>query len=202
MIQYNPYLKLNKLLIFTNDGKIAYNQSFHDGVNIIRGHNSSGKSTIANFIFYVLGGDFNKWTAKAFRCKEVIAEIEINSAKITLKRSISDKGGQPMSLFWGSYEESKITGTENWEIYPYKRSETKKSFSNALFVALGFPELRGDVDSNITMHQILRLIYIDQKSLTGDLLLTDSFDSSITRTTVADLMLGVYDDSLYADKLF
>lgn len=201
MIQYNPYLKLNKLLIFTNDGKIAYNQSFHDGVNIIRGHNSSGKSTIANFIFYVLGGDFSKWTAKAFRCKEVIAEIEINSAKITLKRSISERGMQPMSLFWGSYEESKIAGSENWEIYPYKRSETKKSFSNALFVALGFPELRGDVDSNITMHQILRLIYIDQKSLTGDLLLTDNFDSSITRTTVADLMLGVYDDSLYADKL-
>lgn len=201
MIQYNPFLKLNKLLIFTNEGKTAYNQSFHDGVNIIRGHNSSGKSTIANFIFYALGGDFNKWTAKAYNCKEVIVEIEINSAKITLKRSISEKGMQPMSMFWGNYEESKIAGSESWEIYPYKRSETKKSFSNALFVALGFPELRGDVDSNITMHQILRLIYVDQKSLTGDLMLTDNFDSSITRTTVANLMLGVYDDSLYADKL-
>ena len=64
MTQYNPFLKLNRLSIFTHDGKIAYDENFHDGVNIIRGHNSSGKSTIGNFIFYVLGGDFKKWTKK------------------------------------------------------------------------------------------------------------------------------------------
>src|SRR5690606_559055 len=98
-------------------------------------------------------------------------------------------------------EDSKKEGSENWEIFPYKRSEHKKSFSNALFLALGFPELRGDVDSNITMHQILRLIYIDQKSSTQDLMMSDNFDSSITRTTVADLLFGVYDDTLYTDKL-
>lgn len=51
------------------------------------------------------------------------------------------------------------------------------------------------------MHQILRLIYIDQKSSTQDLMLTENFDSSITRTTVADLLFGVYDDTLYTDKL-
>ena len=68
-------------------------------------------------------------------------------------------------------------------------------------MSLGFPELRGDVDSNITMHQILRLLYVDQKSLTLDLLMTDSFDSAITRKTIADLLFGVYDDSLYSDKI-
>lgn len=58
MTQYNPFLKLNRLTIFTKSGKTAYDQNFHEGVNIIRGHNSAGKSTIGNFIFYVLGGDF------------------------------------------------------------------------------------------------------------------------------------------------
>ena len=58
MTQYNPFLKLNRLTIYTKSGKIAYDQNFHEGVNIIRGHNSAGKSTIGNFIFYVLGGDF------------------------------------------------------------------------------------------------------------------------------------------------
>ncbi len=201
MTQYNPFLKLNRLIIFSNEGKTAYDQNFHSGVNIIRGHNSSGKSTIANFIFYILGGDFNKWTSQALKCKDIIAEVEINDAKITLKRNVSEKAMQPMSIFWGSYEDSKKSGSENWEIFPYKRSDYKKSFSNALFLALGFPELRGDVDSNITMHQILRLIYIDQKSSTQDLMMSDNFDSSITRTTVADLLFGVYDDTLYTDKL-
>lgn len=201
MIQYNPFLKLNRLVIFTNDGKIAYDEQFNYGINIIRGQNSSGKSTIANFIFYVLGGDFNKWTTAALRCRDVFAEIEINSVTITLKRVVSENKYQPMSIFFGNYEKSKASGSEGWQIYSYKRNENKKSFSNALFLALGLPELRGDVDSNITMHQILRLVYIDQKSLTQDLLLTESFDSSITRSTISELLFGVYDDTLYSDRL-
>lgn len=201
MTQYNPFIKLNQLIIFTHNGKIAYNETFHEGINIIRGNNGSGKSTISNFIFYVLGGDFNKWTTYALKCTDIFAEIEINGTILTLKRIVSEKSMQPMYIFWGSYLDSKKSGSEHWEIFPYKRSDYKKSFSNALFLALGFPELRGDVDSNITMHQILRLIYIDQKSSTQDLMLTDNFDSSITRTTVADLLFGVYDDTLYSDKL-
>jgi len=201
MTQYNPFLKLNRLIIFTKSGKIAYDENFNDGINIIRGQNSSGKSTIGNFIFYVLGGDFKKWTTASLQCGDVYAEVFINSEPITLKRVISEKGNQPMSIFWGTYEEAKKAGSEGWQIYSYRRSDSKKSFSNALFLSLGFPELRGDVDSNITMHQILRLLYIDQKSLTLDLFMTESFDSSITRKTIADLLFGVYDDTLYSDKL-
>ena len=201
MIQYNPYLRLNRLTIFTKTGKVAYDQNFHEGVNIIRGHNSSGKSTIGNFIFYALGGDFKKWTTAASMCSDVYAEVFINTEPITIKRSVSDSGNQPMSIFWGNYDEAINSSSEGWQIFPYRRSEIRKSFSNALFLSLGFPELRGDVDSNITMHQILRMLYIDQKSLTLDLLMTENFDSSITRKTIADLLFGVYDDSLYADKL-
>jgi hypothetical protein len=201
MTQYNPFLKLNRLIIFTKSGAVAYDENFNDGINIIRGQNSSGKSTIGNFIFYVLGGDFKKWTTASLHCGDVFAEVFINSEPITLKRVISEKGNQPMSIFWGTYEESKKAGSEGWQIYSYSRSDSKKSFSNALFLALGFPELRGDVDSNITMHQILRLLYLDQKSLTLDLFMTESFDSSITRKTIADLLFGVYDDTLYSDKL-
>lgn len=201
MTQYNPFLKLNRLTIYTKSGKIAYDQNFHEGVNIIRGHNSAGKSTIGNFIFYVLGGDFKKWTTAAAHCNDVYAEIFINSEPITIKRTVSESGNQPMSIFWGTYDEAIKSASEGWQIFPYRRTETKKSFSNALFLALGFPELRGDVDSNITMHQVLRMLYVDQKSLTLDLLMTENFDSSITRKTIADLLFGVYDDSLYSDKI-
>lgn len=203
MTQYNPYLRINRLIIFTHNGKVAYDEQFHEGVNIIRGHNSAGKSTIGNFIFYVLGGDFKKWTTAALYCKDVYSEVFINSEPITIKRTVSESGNQPMSIFWGTYEEAIKSGSEGWQVFSYRRVEStgKKSFSNALFTALGFPELKGDVDSNITMHQILRMLYVDQKSLTLDLLMTESFDSSITRKTIADLLFGVYDDSLYSDKI-
>jgi hypothetical protein len=201
MTQHNPFLKINRLAIFTKSGQIAYDEVFHDGLNIIRGNNGAGKSTIGNFIFYVLGGDFKKWTTAALYCGDVYAEVQINSEPITIKRTVSNAGNQPMSIFWGTYEEAKVAGSEGWQIFPYRRTDNKKSFSNALFLSLGFPELRGDVDSNITMHQVMRMLYIDQKSLTLDLLMTESFDSSITRKTIADLLFGVYDDSLYSDKI-
>lgn len=202
MMKLFPLIKLNRLVIFTFEGKIAYNENFHSGVNIVRGNNSSGKSTIINFIYYVLGGDLRKWTKAAEECAVVYAEVEVNSAKITLKRQVAtDKTMQPMSIFWGDYETAKKSAQESWEVYGYKSLKERKSFSNALFVALGFPELKGDVDNNITMHQILRLMYSDQRSLTQDLLMTETFDSSITRQTIGDLLFGIYDDILYSEKL-
>lgn len=47
-------LFLNRLHILTDEGAIAYDETYHKGVNIIRGDNSSGKSTITHFIFLSL----------------------------------------------------------------------------------------------------------------------------------------------------
>lgn len=49
MMKNNLYLR--RLVVFTNQGKIAYDEKFHNGINIICGDNSSGKSTITHFIF-------------------------------------------------------------------------------------------------------------------------------------------------------
>lgn len=51
-------LFLQRLRIVTLENKIAYDEQFHKGVNIIRGQNSSGKSTIIRFIFFALGGSY------------------------------------------------------------------------------------------------------------------------------------------------
>ncbi|NNU33697.1 AAA family ATPase [Mucilaginibacter sp. S1162] len=53
----------------------VYDESFHKGVNIIRGENSSGKSTIANFIFYILGGFFNNWTTEASKVHRYLLKL-------------------------------------------------------------------------------------------------------------------------------
>ena len=52
----------------TNDGEVAYDEEFHRGVNIIRGQNSSGKSTIVRFIFFVLGGYYTDFVPQAVKC--------------------------------------------------------------------------------------------------------------------------------------
>jgi hypothetical protein len=202
-------LFLNKLLIITREGEVAYNEEFHKGVNIIRGDNSSGKSTITHFIFYVLGGAFKDWVPEARMCYYVCGEVEMNGATFTLKRYIEitkDKEGNErvndksaIYFFWGDLEESMDPPKEKeWQKFGYNTTTNSKSFSNVLFDNLDLPIVKGD--NNITFHQILRLLYIDQDSPTGSLFLYEQFDSQITRETVSDLLLGVYSQELYDKK--
>lgn len=193
-------LFLNRLVILTQEGEIAYDEKFHRGINIIRGDNSSGKSTISHFIFYVLGGAFNDWVKEARKCSVVFAEIELNDAIITLKRQIvfnKDGDGnkfQAIEFFWDNYE-TAISSFEGWQKYNFSKTDERKSFSEVLFENLEMPIVKGD--NNITMHQILRLLYIDQESPTNSLFLYEHFDTTLTRQTVADLLLGVYSQELY-----
>jgi hypothetical protein len=195
-----PFLFINRIVIISAQGVIAYDQLFHQGVNIIRGDNSSGKSTVSNLIFYGLGGDYSNWTDAALDCREIYLELNINNQIITVSRSIVVEKRQPMSIFFGTYNEASQTN-KGWTQFSYSISKNKMSFSNRLFQMLDFPELKGDFDSNITMHQILRLLFIDQQSLTESFLRTENYDSPITRRTIYDLLLGVYDDGLYAARL-
>lgn len=195
-----PYLFLNRLVITSYTGAIAYDELFHKGVNIIRGKNSSGKSTISNFIFFALGGDYNNWNAESAKCNEVFAEVEINKATYTLRRKVTDQLRQPMSIFWGSFEEAKAD-LMNWKTFSYAQGDERLSFTNILFNALSFPEVKSENESNITMHQLLRLLYIDQDSPTQNLYKYENFDHPLTRQAISELLLGIYDDSLYNDRL-
>ncbi|OAV66755.1 hypothetical protein Barb4_02759 [Bacteroidales bacterium Barb4] len=199
------HLFLNRLRIVTENGAVAYDEQFHKGVNIIRGDNSSGKSTVTHFIFYALGGDFSEFVPEARKCATVFAEVETNGAVFTIKRDIirGEEGNIskriPMSFFFGNMNESlNPPADKTWQRYGYNTTENKKSFSNVLFDFLDLPVVKGDV--NITFHQILRLLYIDQDSPTNSLFYYEQFDSQITRETVSDLLLGIYNEDLYEKK--
>lgn len=201
MTQNRPYLFLNRLVVVTHTGVTAYDETFHLGVNIIRGVNSSGKSTIANFIFFILGGNFENWTTEALKCREVFAEVDINGAVLTLRRYIGEGANKPMNIFWGNYEASRKNAIE-WQTYPYRQTAQITSYTNILFKALNFPEVKNtETDSNITMHQLLRLMYIDQDTPTQSLFRFERFDLPLTRQTIAEVLLGVYDDILYVQRL-
>ncbi len=204
MMQNNLFL--HRLVVTTRDHKTAYDETFHRGVNIIRGQNSSGKSTIIRFIFYVLGGCYSDFVPEALQCRKVEAEVEANGVLLTLKRYLerNDDGRvnkySPMYIYYGGMEESKNDRRPGcWQKYGYKTTAERRSFSNVLFEAMGLPEFKAD--SNITMYQILRLIYLDQESPLSSLFFFDMFDREITRETVAELLMGLYDEQLSAAKL-
>jgi len=200
MTLLKPQLSVRRLAVYSK-GKAVYDQVFHKGVNIVRGMNSSGKSTIADFIFFSLGGDVSKWKAEAEACELVLTELEISGAVFTVKREITTKPRQPMQIFWGPFDRALSSSVAGWQIYPFQRSPQKESFSQALFRALDLPDAKGDADSNLTMHQLLRLMYVDQMTQVSELMRSEGFDTALTRTTVGDLLFGIYDDDLYAKEL-
>ena len=67
MTWYKPTLILTRLLI-TKSGGAVYDEKYHYGLNVIRGRNSSGKTTIARAIVYALGGDIKQWTPELLKC--------------------------------------------------------------------------------------------------------------------------------------
>ncbi|MEA2876058.1 MAG: hypothetical protein QOF14_1254 [Hyphomicrobiales bacterium] len=196
MTRYEPTLIVTRLVVERNE-RAVYDEVFHEGVNVIRGENSSGKSTVLNFIFYGLGGDLSDWSAVARLCTRVITEVRINGNAATLSREISTSGQQPMEIFGGDYAASKAAPRSDWVRYPYRSTSNRESFSQALFRLMGIPEVSSDLSGNITMHQMLRLLYADQLSPVEHIFRLDQFDRANLRDTVGRLLCGAYDSALY-----
>lgn len=198
MITFNPRITIRRLVI-TKGGRTAYDQEFHDGVNIIRGDNGTGKSTIMEFIFYGIGGSVGNWTKEARSCDNVFCEVILNDKVFTFSRDIVDQNKSKMAIFEGNYE-AAISNKEKWLVFPYARNEFKKSFSQIIFDILGMPYHKTDDYANLTLHQLLRLIYVDQ--ITPPTMIfrqEEIFDSESSRVAIGEYLLGL--DDLEVHKL-
>lgn len=200
MTRFEPTLIVTRVVVERND-KPVYDEAFHEGVNIISGTNSSGKSTVLNFIYYGLGGDLSDWSAVARLCSRVIIEVRINGLMATLSRDISpDSTMQPMDIFGGDYAASRQATQSEWTKYPYRSSQNKESFSQALFRLLKIPEVSSDLSGHITLHQVLRLLYADQLSPIDQIFRAEAFDRADLRDTVGRLLCGAYESAVYDNE--
>jgi len=196
MTQLKPYLLINRLIV-QRAGHKVYDEPFHPGVNIIRGKNSSGKSTIADFIFYALGGELTKWKHEAKSCNHTILEVNLSGKIFTLKREVNEKSKQGMDIFQGKLDDAIKAGMSDWLRYPYQATENKESYYQAILKELGIPFSKSDNNNSITLHQLLRLMYVDQMTSLDRLFKFDPFDSPNKRNAIGELMIGLSDHDLY-----
>lgn len=200
MTLFKPTLLVNRMVIERN-GIAVYDEQFHVGINIIRGENSSGKSTVLNFLFYGLGGDLTDWSETAQLCTRVVVEVRLNGAIATLSREVSSKRGRGMEIFGGSYVDSKSAPIGNWHRFPYARTKELESFSQSIFRLLDMPDVANEQSGNLTMHQVLRLLYADQLSPVEQLFKFERFDSPDIRDAVGRLLCGTYESEIYENEL-
>jgi hypothetical protein len=187
-------LFVNRFLVVSK-GKIVYDEIFHRGLNIIRGQNGSGKSTIIELIYYALGADHIDWKEEALKCDYVIAEIRINNHVLSIKREIKADGILPLYLFWGKIDDATVT---SWEVYSMRRSNERESFSQIVLRFLNIPD--SNENHSLTMHQILRILYIDQLSPVNILIRPESFDPVTMKEAVSKTLMGAYDVQLLVDE--
>lgn len=191
-------LFINRFAIYCA-GKFVYDEEFHLGVNIIRGENGTGKSTIIDLLNYSLGAEITDWTLEQLRCDWVAVELSVNGHTVTLKRDITQTG-QEKVLFFDGEMEAALHNVDNWNKYPMRRNNDRHSFSQHIFELLNMPRHQTDDSKNLTMHQILRLMYVDQLSGPGKLLKEDQkYDNVTTRRAIGEYLLGI--DSLDAYNL-
>lgn len=190
------FLVLDRMLV-TRGSSVLYDECFHAGVNIIHGSNGSGKSTLADFIFFGLGGDLREWKPYASRAEAVLLQISTPAGTITTRRFVSTDGGRPMDIYFGKLNDALDAPDERWQTQPYRRAEHGFSFSQVLFKAIGLPEAISDGASNITMHQLLRLLYVDQLTPVQRIFRVENFDTWQTRQAVGEMLAGIGGYQLY-----
>lgn len=197
----NQYLLLNRMVV-SGYGRIVYDQSFRCGVNIIRGKNSSGKSTITDMIFFVLGGENIEWTDEAALCDAIFAEFNVSGRILSIKRRIDYGNSSTIGVCEGKLDDT-MESHNGWSYFGRQRSGKKESFSQFMFDCLGLPQTKSeDSLANVTMYQILRLIYGDQNTDCTSIFRREKnpfADRQDIRRSIGEMLLGI--DNLMGHEL-
>lgn len=192
---FKPYLQIQRLVVLGHN-RTVYDESFHNGVNIIRGKNSSGKSTISDMIFYVLGGENVEWTTEGASCDWVHAEFNISGTVYSLRREIDPDAVPAISIAEGTLD-ATMKSPVGWSLYGRTRSSTRESFSQFMFEHLGLPQTKSsESQANITMYQVLRLLYGDQKTDCSSIFRREKerfADRNDIRRSIGEMLLGIDD---------
>ncbi len=187
-------LKINaiKIRIVTADGLYGFEQSFQNGLNIIRGNNSSGKSSLFQAILYALGleellGGKNEKTMQSVLKdqvefpdsnfhevlqSEVFLEIE-NKNIITIRRSIISPTESPklVNIYYGNLLTGNNRYLKKQSMYIHDKGGATDitygfHFFLSEFLGWSLPEVMNNQGqpAHLYIQQIAPVFMIEQKS--------------------------------------
>lgn len=194
-----PTLNVERLHV-KRGSMIAFDESFHGGINVLFGKNGSGKTSVIQLLMYGLGYEIPSWKVEAGLCDNIYVELKVNGSPVTIRRHNNGSNKQSMSFCFARMDEALIAPLTHWFNYPYSIG-SKPSFSQQMFDLLGLPEAKADANNNITLHQVFRLIYSDQSNISSAIFNVEPFDSAFKRESVGKYLLGLYDNELYDAKI-
>lgn len=135
------------------------------------------------------------------RCSRVYLQVSLNGNVATLARDVTDKPRPAMDIFAGEIDDARRAPASLWLRFGYIRSDKRESFSQVLFRLLNMPEVVNETSGNITINQLLRLLYADQLSPVGNLFKSQgAFDDAGLRDAVGRLLFGAHSAMFYENE--
>ncbi|MCH7337105.1 hypothetical protein [Acinetobacter sp. NIPH 2699] len=195
---YNTF-SINKMIVF-QEGKCALDINFLEGLNVIYGKNSAGKSSLLDVLIYSLGGEDINFTPIVQLCSVVYTEVEINENFITIAREINNKQREGLSIFYGKILDAISADKSEWHNFPYNSYNDKFGFSKIFFDYLNYPETVSS-ETSITTHQLLRILYADQANNHLPIFRYERWDNSEKRIAIRDYIFGLFSGELYEQQL-
>ncbi|WP_158998362.1 coiled-coil domain-containing protein [Pigmentibacter ruber] len=190
---YTPSIIIRQLKLYSIN-KLAYNQKFHYGLNIIRSsHNSTGKSSILNFIYYILGGNVYNWTYAAQEIEFGLMEVELNNAIYTLFRSRYENK-EPTMIYDITLSEIEASNFEFMN--ENKKEKNKTNYNKRILEILKIPNLSINENRSIRIQDLLCLIYSDQDSSVNSIFKNPENSNELIRKSIAELLLFRKSESL------
>lgn len=160
MIDHSPSIFINKIRVSTKKHLALKLDHLDKGINVIRGDNSSGRTTFLKLLEFALGNPSlqkKDFIPEVLKCENVAIEVQLNEVVYTFERSFRRSG--QISVYRGTIDEYPL---------PYPATFTPGSdISNFILGKLNIPQVSvvdefTGIEKAITFFDIFSMVYLDQ----------------------------------------
>jgi hypothetical protein len=198
-----PRLQLRRLLL-TSPAR-NYEVRFHDGVNIVAGPISTGKSSILELVDYVCGARNAPGYPELAKCSDVLVELLVGGETLTIRRALRGAAARAM-VYCGSLDEVLAGDIQGSEVSARHVAE-ERSVSLEVLERLGLGAYKvktaatkdASETTSFSLRDLLLLIYVDQDRMgsKASFFEGDHFKQNKWRAAF-EIAHGVFDASLAA----
>lgn len=196
----HPYLRIRQLRIVGITKN--YDVSFRDGLNIIAGEISTGKTAVLGFIDYCLGAkDHPEHLEVQRKARSCLLEIELSGERFTIERALFTARGTATI-----HECSVKDLAEPHRSFEVAASQVpdRESISSFILRRLGLWEMElkeaptqksSDTD-RMSFRDLLWFCYLQNRRLDDNLLFEREYPKNLKFPQVFDVIFGVHGDRL------
>ncbi|MEZ4514977.1 MAG: hypothetical protein R3C62_24140 [Chloroflexota bacterium] len=158
MNNHSPSLVITEIRVSRKDGGLALKATpFSKGLNVIRGENSTGRTTLLKLFEFGLGANLNirDFIPEIKQCEKLVLEVELNEIPYTVDRKFH--GSQELVVYQGRID----------DIFRPKTTFLRGEMSDFLLQRLGIPlvsviDRTSGREKSITFSNVYDGLHIDQ----------------------------------------